>query len=124
MSFSRLASAAFLSILVASPAAAQPATQVITLYSFGFAPRPIVLAAGRPVTLVFVNRSGSSHDFVARSFFATSTIVGGDVMQGMVDLRGGETRTVRLVPRAGVYRVHCSHFMHSMLGMTDRIIVN
>ena len=42
----------------------------------------------------------------------------------MVDLRGGETKRVTLVPRAGTYSVHCSHFLHKQFGMTDRIIVN
>ena len=82
------------------------------------------MRAGQPVTLTFVNRSGSSHDFVARAFFASSRILSGDVMGGMVDLRGGETRSVRLIPRAGSYSVHCSHFFHKQLGMSDRIIVN
>jgi plastocyanin len=29
-----------------------------------------------------------------------------------------------LVPRAGTYAAHCSHFLHSSMGMTDQIIVN
>ena len=126
MSFSRLASAAFLPIVLASPAAAQPApaTQVITIWSFGFAPRPITLAAGRPVTLVFLNRSGSSHDFTARAFFANSVIRAGNAYGGEIELGGHETKSVTLIPRAGTYTAHCSHFMHSMFGMTDRIIVN
>ena len=74
MSFSRLAAIAALSILGVSPVAAQPALQslTITVWSYGFAPHPIHLAAGRPVTLTFVNRSGSGHDFTAGAFFANS----------------------------------------------------
>ena len=126
MTLSRLAAAAALSLALGAPAVAQPAPAQLTIivWSFGFAPQPIRLAAGRPVTLTFVNRSGSSHDFVAGTFFANSRILGGDVMQGMVDLRGHETKSVRLIPRAGVYRAHCSHFMHAMFGMRDTIVVN
>jgi len=120
----RLAALAALSLVTVAPAAAQPAAMTIYLWSYNFAPKPIYLRAGRPVTLTFVNRSGSSHDFVARSFFANSRITSGMVMDGMVDLRGGETKRVTLIPRAGTYGAHCSHFLHKQLGMSDRIIVN
>jgi plastocyanin len=120
----RLAAAAAFSLTFGAPAAAQPARQTIIVWSFGFAPKPIQLAAGRRVTLTFENRSGNSHDFVARSFFANSQIISGDVMNGMVDLRSRETKSVTLIPRRGTYKAHCSHFLHSPLGMTDTIIVN
>ena len=121
----RLALAAALPFALVAPAAAQPPAALnIYVWSFGFAPKPIQLAAGRPVTLIFVNRSGSSHDFVARRFFANARIVSGMVMDGMVDLKGGETKSVTLVPRAGTYKVHCSHFMHKPLGMSDEVIVS
>ena len=45
--------------------------QTIQLASFSFAPKPIHLKAGKPVTLNFVNVSGSSHDFTAKQFFAS-----------------------------------------------------
>ena len=120
----RFAAATALSLALSAPAPAQPASQTILVWSYGFSPQPIYLRAGQPVTLTFVNRSGSSHDFVAHSFFAYSRILSGDVKEGEVDLRGGETKSVRLIPRAGSYGAHCSHFFHKQLGMTDRIIVN
>jgi plastocyanin len=125
MSFSRLAAAAALSIIGVSPAAAQPAPPVtITVWSFGFAPNPIHLAAGRPVTLVFVNRSGSSHDFTASAFFAASSIRGGAAPDGEIELKGHETKSITLVPGAGTYPAHCSHFLHSAFGMKDTIVVS
>ena len=120
---SRLAALAALSLVSATPAAAQPAAITVYVWSYDFAPKPIYLRAGRPVTLTFVNRSGSSHDFVARSFFANSRVTSGMVMDGMVDLRGHETKSVTLVPRRGTYHAHCSHFMHKQLGMRDTIVV-
>lgn len=120
----RLAALALLPLAFSTAVPAQPAGQTILVWSFGFAPRPIYLRAGQPVTLTFVNRSGSSHDFVARTFFANSRILSGDVMGGMVDLRGGESKSVRLIPRAGSYGAHCSHFFHEQLGMSDRIFVS
>lgn len=120
----RIAIAAALSLVAAGPVASQPASFVVQVYSFGFAPRPIHLAAGRRVTLTFVNQSGSSHDFTARSFFANSTIVAGAAPEGEIDFRPRETRSITLIPRAGVYRAHCSHFLHKQMGMGDTIVVD
>jgi plastocyanin len=124
MILSRFAAAAALSLALGSAAPAQPAGQTILVWSYGFSPRPIHLRAGQAVTLTFVNRSGSSHDFVARAFFANSRILSGDAREGEIDLRGGETKSVRLIPRAGTYGAHCSHFFHKQLGMSDEIIVS
>jgi plastocyanin len=121
---SRLAALAALSLISFAPAAAQPAALTVTLQNFSFAPRPIHLRAGRPVTLTFVNRSGGGHDFTAKSFFASSRIIAGAAPGGEVELRGGETRSVTLVPRAGTYKAHCGHFMHKAFGMTDTIVVS
>ena len=124
MLVSRVAVAAGVSLAFSVPAAAQPAAQTIYLWSYNFSPRPIHLAAGRPVTLTFVNRSGSSHDFTAKTFFATSRIVRGDAADGEIELKPYQTKSVTLSPRAGSYGAHCSHFFHKQLGMSDQIIVN
>ena len=109
-----------------SSAGAQPAAapaETIQVYSFGYNPKPIQLAAGRAVTLSFVNQSGSGHDFTAREFFAGSRIVSGAAPNGEVELKGHETKTVTLIPRAGTYEAHCSHFMHATMGMHAQIVV-
>jgi len=111
-------------LALASPAPAQPAQFVVQVYSYGFAPQPIHLAAGRRVTLTFVNQSGSSHDFSARGFFAYSRILAGDAANGEVDLPPHSSRSVTLIPRPGAYHAHCSHFFHKQLGMSDLIIVS
>lgn len=103
---------------------AQPASQTITVSSFSFAPKPIHLTAGQPVTLTFVNSSGSGHDFTAKTFFAASRITAGAAPGGEIELRGHETRTITLVPARGTYTAHCSHFFHTQMGMSDRIIVD
>jgi len=122
MSACRLSALAPL-LLLAAPAAGQPAAQVINLSSFAYSPQPIQLRAGQPVTLTFVNRSNSGHDFTARNFFANARIVSGTAPDGEVELRGGETKSITLVPRAGTYGVHCSHFLHKQMGMRTRIYV-
>jgi len=118
---SRLAAVAVLAL--GSAAGAQPATQTVDLANFSFSPKPIRLAAGQPVTLTFVNRSGSGHDFTARAFFAGARILAGAAPGGKIELHGGETKSITLVPGAGTYEVHCSHFLHTSFGMTDQILV-
>jgi uncharacterized cupredoxin-like copper-binding protein len=120
----RLAAAAALS-LIGSAAATQTATlvQTVQLYSYGYGPDPIVLSAGKPVTLNFVNQAGKGHDFTAPSFFSSSKIVAGNVSGGEIDLRAGQSASVTLVPSAGRYKVHCGKPFHKMLGMSGDIIV-
>lgn len=113
-----------IAVAPASSATAQPAAQTITLSSFSFTPKPIHLAGGRPVTLTFVNRSGSGHDFTARTFFAAARITAGAAPRGEIELRGHETKSITLVPARGTYTAHCSHFMHTQMGMSDQIIVD
>lgn len=96
----------------------------VALYSFGFAPNPIVLRAGRPVTLLLENRAGVGHEFKARYFFRTSRIIAGAVDQdGRIDLAPHQSTSVTLVPARGTYDVHCGHFMHEQLGMHAKIYV-
>ena len=120
----RLVATLIAGLMSAAPAAAQPAAYVVNLSSFAYAPHPIQLRAGRPVTLTFVNRSNNGHDFTARDFFAQARIVAGAAPDGKVRLGPGRTQSITLVPRAGSYGVHCSHFLHSQMGMRTRIIVN
>lgn len=122
---SRLAAVAALSFLSLSPAQAQPSApvQVINVVSYYFAPVPIVLLAGRPVTLQFVNRAGKGHDFTATSFFRSARILSGHVEDGEVELRPGQITNVTLIPAAGRYNAHCSHPFHKLLGMHAMIIV-
>jgi plastocyanin len=117
--------AILLSVTFAPAASAQqPANeQTIELFSYGFRPGPIALAVGKEVTLKFVDTAGSGHDFTAPEFFAASRIVAGDVKEGQVELHGGDTKTVTLIPAAGEYKAHCSHPFHSTFGMHTTIVV-
>jgi plastocyanin len=121
---SRLSGAMLLSIASLAPAAPRPAAQTIYLASFNFSPKPIRLTAGRPVTLTFVNRSGSGHDFTAKTFFANSTITAGSAPGGEIELDPHETKRITLIPRTGTYKAHCSHFLHKQLGMVDEVVVS
>src|SRR6185503_17247766 len=109
MLVSRVAAVAALSffLLGASPVATAP-VQVINLVSYYYAPTPIVLRAGQPVTLQFVNRAGKGHDFTATRFFRSARILSGRVEDGEVELRPGQIANVTLIPRPGRYPAHCS----------------
>ena len=124
MSASRFAAIAAIPLLsLPSAAASQAPAVTIELSSFSYAPSPIHLRAGRPVTLTFINRARGGHDFTARRFFASSSITAGSAPGGEIELRGGQVQTITLVPRAGTYPVHCSHFLHRQMGMRTTIIV-
>ena len=120
----RTAALAALSLIFVPPVAAQPATQTIELASFSYAPSPIHLKAGQPVTLNFVNHAGGGHDFTAKEFFASSSMISGSAPKGEIELKAHESRSITLTPRAGTYPVHCSHFMHSAMGMRTTIVVD
>jgi plastocyanin len=120
----RLAGAAAISLLVAAPAPAQPAQLTIQVWSFGFAPQPIHLRADQPVTLTFINRSGSSHDFTAPGFFQHARITAGSAPGDEIELGPHQTKAITLVPARGTYQAHCSHFLHKQMGMSDQIIVD
>jgi uncharacterized cupredoxin-like copper-binding protein len=102
------------------------AEQRIELSNFDFAPREIRLQAGRPYALVLANVASGGHDFAAPEFFAAAQVMASDaalIAAGKVDVPGGGTRTVHLVPHAGTYDLVCTHTGHSLLGMRGRIVV-
>ena len=120
-----LLSVAIAALALAVPATAQrPAAVVpIALYSYGYAPSPIVLRAGVPATMVFTNRSGKGHSCKAQAFFAAARIQSGAVHDGEIHLKGGQSMSVTLIPAGGAYPVHCSHFFHDQLGMRTTLYV-
>ncbi|MEO6093908.1 MAG: cupredoxin domain-containing protein [Novosphingobium sp.] len=98
----------------------------VSLSSFDFTPSTITLHAGQPYVLHLVDRARGGHDFTAREFFEAAQIAPQDaakVAKGAVALHGGETATVHLIPAPGTYKLVCSHFGHSMLGMKGVIVV-
>jgi plastocyanin len=114
-------------LLAASAAQAQTALTV-TMSSYAFTPSTLTLKAGETYRIHFRNDAGKSHDFAAHEFFASSTIAPQDKAKieedGEVELEGGQSADITLTPnRAGTYPVTCTHFMHSMLGMSGKIIV-
>lgn len=120
--------AAFLALLL-TPAAlpAQPAEAPtvieVRLSNFDFSPTAISLPAGRPVVLHLVNEGGGGHNFSAPEFFAAASNVSGPVRRGAVEVPGRQSIDVRLTPARGIYRLKCTHTLHSTFGMNGRITV-
>ncbi len=103
-----------------------PQTITVRLSSFAFEPEHLRLRAGVPVRLRLVNGSGSSHDFSAPALFAASAYFAGSAPppEGRVDVPGKASAEISIVPeRPGTYRVECTHFLHSLFGMTATIDV-
>ena len=120
-----LFAAAAAALALAVPAGAQKPTTVvpIQLHSFGYAPEPIVLRAGQPVTLVFSNVSGIGHSFKAQAFFRSARMLSGTTHDGEIHLQSGASESMTLIPARGTYPVHCSHFFHDQLGMHTTLYV-
>jgi uncharacterized cupredoxin-like copper-binding protein len=121
-----------LAMLPSRPAHAQPAewsnavTATVTLSSFSFAPKTLRLRAGQPVLLRLVNSANGGHNFAAREFFAAAQVRATDqalVRSGSVEVAADSSVAVMLIPRAGRYRLRCTHFLHTGFGMTGEIIV-
>jgi len=98
----------------------------VSLDNFDFAPRDLQLVAGEPIELVLTNVSGGGHNLAASEFFAAAQIRPEDaelVREGLLELGGGESVSVFLIPSAGSYDTVCTHLGHGALGMTGSITV-
>lgn len=113
-------------IAPASVSFAGAAEQRVELSNFDFTPREIRLQAGKPYELVLANVASGGHDFAAPEFFAAAQVSAAHALliaAGKVEVPGGETRTVHLVPQAGTYDLVCTHTGHALLGMKGSIVV-
>jgi uncharacterized cupredoxin-like copper-binding protein len=102
------------------------AEQRVELSSFDFTPHELHLRAGKPYALVLNNVASGGHDFSAPEFFATARVEPRDaalIDDGEVEVPARSTRTIHLVPAAGIYRLTCTHTMHAMFGMKGKIVV-
>ena len=99
----------------------------VHLSNFGFTPETIRLQHGVPYTLVIINDTGGGHDFTAGQFFTTAAVEPQDrakLSGSGVSLSGKESVTLHLTaPVPGTYKVKCTHFMHSAMGMKGSIVV-
>ena len=117
---------AFLAAISLTPAAAAPAVTSVNLANFSFTPMTIQLQAGVPTVLRLRNPSSGGHSFTAPQFFAASRIQPQSaalVLKGKVEIPGGGTVDIALIPAAGQYQLKCSHPFHASFGMKGTIVV-
>jgi uncharacterized cupredoxin-like copper-binding protein len=98
----------------------------VVLTDFAFTPDHIALRAGVPARLRLVNNSKGGHDFSAPAFFAASSIAPGTTApkDGAIEVGSHQTVEIAVTPRTpGTYPVECTHFLHSLFGMTTTIAV-
>ena len=121
------AEVAFYRLLFRAGTSAALGPLTVELSSFNFTPAKLTMQQGRSYRLHLSNTSSGGHNFVAKEFFAASNVVPedrGKVVGGKVDVSGGQSVEIRLVPNTiGSYKLRCSHFMHSAFGMTGVIVV-
>jgi len=101
-------------------------TVTVALTDFAFTPDHITLRAGVPIRLRLVNQGSGGHDFSAPAFFAASSFPAGATAPpgGAIEVGPKQTVEIALTPRVpGGYSVECTHFLHSLFGMTARIDV-
>jgi plastocyanin len=101
-------------------------TVTVVLTDFSFSPDHITLRADVPVRLRLVNQSSGGHDFSAPGFFASSSFPPGSKAPpgGKIEVDTQQTVEIALTPlMPGNYPVECTHFLHSLFGMTATIEV-
>ncbi|WP_417819076.1 cupredoxin domain-containing protein [Tritonibacter scottomollicae] len=98
----------------------------IRLSNFEFSPKEIRLQAGTPYVLDIINVASGSHNFTAPEFFAAGKVAPEDaqkISDGQIEVPKNQSRAIRIVPATGTYRLVCTHFGHSALGMRGDIVV-
>jgi hypothetical protein len=77
------------------------------------------------VLLRIVNDSSGGHDLSAPALFTAGTFPGGAApATGKIDVASRQSRDVLFVPGVvGNYRVECTHFLHSLFGMSGKVVV-
>jgi len=125
----KLLAAMAVAAMPASAALAQPTVTPIqvVLSEFHYAPSEIDLVHGQTYVLRITNDGKHAHNLSAKAFFATVALdpaSAASVKNGAVEVVSGESADVELVPKTpGTYEMHCTHPLHSMLGMTGKIVV-
>jgi plastocyanin len=100
-------------------------TITIGLSSFAFAPNRLQLRVGVPVHIHLINASDGGHNFSAPALFAASSFpAGAPPANGKIEVAANSSADFTLTPRTvGTYHFECTHFLHSLFGMTGTIVV-
>jgi uncharacterized cupredoxin-like copper-binding protein len=102
----------------------------VLLSNFDFTPRILPFRAGTPYRLVLKNRSTRAIEFSAPSFFRTVLLPSNNFEVPIpasfkrIEIKGGQQVELEFIARTpGEYKLLCTHFGHSVLGMTGKLVV-
>jgi plastocyanin len=99
----------------------------IVLQNFSFTPSMLHLQRNTTYTLHLTNRATGGHTFSAPELFGAVTVPpqeSAKITGGKIEVPAGQTVDVTFTPiKAGTYRIVCSHFLHSTMGMHGEAIV-
>lgn len=98
----------------------------VLLTAYDIEPKEIRLKAGEAVRLRFVNNSNQKLSFSAEGFFRSAQLRQRDsdrLSDGALEVGPLATETIAVVPKAGRYRFGGGNFLHRLLGMSGRIVV-
>jgi uncharacterized cupredoxin-like copper-binding protein len=127
ISFFFAAAALVASASAAGESARAPDHAQVRLSSFNIAPATLTLVHGRSYILELINFSGNAHDFTAPDFFAVAAVGVKDrakIDKGRIEVASGHEAQIALTPlRSGDFEFHCSHPLHTLLGMKGHIHV-
>jgi len=107
--------------------AAAPAEQRIdvALSNFKFTPSTITLKHGQAYVLHLTSSGG--HAFAAKAFFDAATMRKAERAKapgGKIGLDSDNSVEVHFIaPKAGTYKITCTHFLHTSFGMTGSFVV-
>lgn len=119
-----------LPLLAAMPAVAAekaPSARTVTVIAteYRFSPNRLTFERGIAYRLHLENRGKDTHEFTARSFFASVKLGNPDVLNAdrtEIVIQPGETKDLRFVAtKAGRYKFLCAD--HDWAGMTGEITV-
>jgi len=133
----RIALASLSALLLVSLAQAQNApaapdwtsaqTVQLGMANFAFTPATLEFRANTPTRFRLTNSASNGHSFAAPEFLNAVAVAPQDrakVAHGEIEVEAGQTVEVMFVPmRSGSYKFHCSHFMHTSLGMSGTVVV-
>jgi len=108
--------------------AGKPVTIDMQLSEFHFAPSHLDLTKGQTYLLRVTNDGKHAHSFSAKDFFKAvdlSPAASAKVGDGDIEVPTGQTVEVEVTAaKAGSYEMHCSHPLHSTLGMKGQIVIH
>jgi uncharacterized cupredoxin-like copper-binding protein len=105
----------------------QPIVIPVQLFEYHFNPAEIDLVHGQSYLLRVTNTGSKAHDLSAKAFFQAAAVAPADaaeVKDGSIEVAPGESADVAFVAGAPAsFEMHCTHPLHSMLGMNGKIVV-